>query len=83
MKNGLVYNDYESADAAIKAEIERAAKDGSRTAQITVGSKDVYDKIYKDRMSYNTYAKGFDGVKGVSDECSEVMLLIEFDVIYS
>ena len=83
VKNGLVYNDYESADAAIKAEIERAAKDGSRTAQITVGSKDVYDKIYNDRMSYNTYAKGFDGVKGVSDECSEVMLLIEFDVIYS
>ena len=83
VKNGLVYNDYESADAAIKAEIERAAKDGSRTAQITVGSKEVYDKIYNDRKSYNTYAKDFDGVKGVSDQCSEAMLLIEFDVIYS
>lgn len=83
VKNKLVYNDYESADAAIKAEIERAAKDGSRTAQITVGSKEIYDKIYGDRTSYNTYAKGFSGVKGVSDECSEVMLLIEFDVIYN
>ncbi len=34
-------------------------------------------------MDYNDYAKGFSGVKGVSDECNESLLLIEFDVIYS
>lgn len=83
VKNGLVYNDKASADAAIRAEIKRAAEDGSRSAQIMVGSKDVYDAIYADRTSYNDYAKGFSGVKGVSDECREVMLVIEFDVIYN
>lgn len=83
VQNNLVYSDFDSADKAIKAEIERAAKDGSRSAHIKVASKDIYDKIYADRTSYNTYAKGFSGVKGVSDECNETMLLIEFDVIYN
>ena len=82
MKNGLVYSDFASAEAAIKAEIERAAKDGSRTAQITVASADLYDQIFDARMSYNDYSKTFDGVKGLSDECNKNMLLIEFDVIY-
>lgn len=81
VKNNLVYSDFASADAALRAEIERAAKDGSRTAQITVASKELYNQIYDVRMDYNTYAKGFDGIKGVSDECNEAMLLIEFDVI--
>ena len=83
VKTGKVYSDFDSADKAIRAEIERAAKDGSRTAQIAVSSKDVYDQIYKAKMDYNDYAKGFSGVKGVSDECNESLLLIEFDVIYS
>ncbi len=82
VKNGLVYSDFASAEAAIKAEIERAAKDGSRTAQITVATADLYDQIFDARMSYNDYAKTFDGVKGLSDECNKNMLLIEFDVIY-
>ncbi len=82
VKKNLVYSDFASAEAALKAEIERAAKDGSRTAQITVASKDLYNQIYDARMDYNSYAKSFDGVKGVSDECKESMLLIEFDVIY-
>ncbi len=81
VKNNLVYSDFASADAALRAEIERAAKDGSRTAQITVASKELYNQIYDVRMDYNTFAKGFDGIKGVSDECNEAMLLIEFDVI--
>ena len=82
VKNGLVYSDFASAEAAIKAEIERAAKDGSRTAQITVATKELYDQIFDARMSYNDYSKTFSGVKGLSDECNENMLLIEFDVIY-
>lgn len=82
VKNGLVYSDFASAEAAIKAEIERAAKDGSRTAQITVATADLYDQIFDARMSYNDYSKTFDGVKGLSDECNKNMLLIEFDVIY-
>lgn len=83
VKNGLVYNDKASADEAIKAEIKRAAEDGSRSAHIMVGSKEVYDAIYGDRTSYNSYAKEFSGVKGVSDECRKDMLIIEFDVIYN
>ena len=81
--NGLVYNDFDSADKAIRAEIERAAKDGSRTAQIAVSSKDVYKQVYDKKMDYNDHAKGFSGVKGVSDECNENLLVIEFDVIYN
>lgn len=83
VKKGLVYNDKASAEAAIKAEIKRAAEDGSRSAQIMVGSKDVYDAIYAERSNYNSYSKEFSGVKGISDECREQMLLIEFDVIYN
>lgn len=82
VKNGLVYSDFASAEAAIKAEIEKAAKDGSRTAQITVATAELYDQIFDARMSYNDYSKTFDGVKGLSDECNKNMLLIEFDVIY-
>ena len=81
--NGLVYSDFDSADKAIRAEIERAAKDGSRTAQIAVSSKDVYKQVYDKKMDYNDHAKGFSGVKGVSDECNENLLVIEFDVIYN
>lgn len=83
VKSGKVYNDFDSADKAIKAEIERAAGDGSRTAQIAVSSKDLYKQIYDAKLDYNTYAKGFSGVKGVNDECNESLLLIEFDVIYN
>ncbi|MDE6747109.1 MAG: hypothetical protein K2J72_10835 [Oscillospiraceae bacterium] len=81
--NGLVYSDFASADKAIRAEIERAAKDGSRTAQIAVSSKDVYKQVYDKKMDYNDHAKSFSGVKGVSDECNENLLVIEFDVIYN
>lgn len=83
VKSGKVYSDFDSADKAIRAEIERAAKDGTRTAQIAVSSKDIYKQIYDAKLDYNTYAKGFSGVKGVNDECSESLLLIEFDVIYN
>lgn len=83
IKNDLVYDDFESAEAALKAAIEKAAKDGSRTAQVRVASKDIYNKLYDSRKAYNDYAKGFSGVKGLSDVCNETMLIIELDVIYN
>ncbi len=83
IKSGYVYNDFDSADKAIRAEIKKAAENGSRTAHIMAGSKDVYDAVYAARMDYNTYAKSFSGVKGVNDECNSDMLVIEFDVIYN
>ncbi len=83
IKNGYVYNDVDSADKAIKAEIEKAAKDGTRTAHIMAGSKEVYDAIYANRNSYSKYASEFSGVKGVNDECNPNMLVLEFDVLYN
>lgn len=82
IKNGLVCSDKESADKALRAEIKKAAEEGSRSAHVMVSSKDVYDAVYADKMDYNSYAKEFSGVKGVSDGCLEDMLLLEFDVIY-
>ena len=83
IQNGYVYKDFDSADKAIKAEIKKAAENGSRAAHIMVSSKDVYNSVYDARMTYNTYAKEFSGVRGVSDECNADMLIIEFDVLYN
>ncbi|MDE5742005.1 MAG: hypothetical protein K2H90_06110 [Oscillospiraceae bacterium] len=84
IKNGYVYNDFDSADAAIRAEIKKAAENKSRSAHIMVGSKDVYDKIYAKGTEYQNYAKEFSGVRGINNAaCSEEMLVIEFDVLYN
>lgn len=84
IKNGYVYNDFDSADTAIKAEIKKAAENKSRSAHIMVGSKDVYDQLYAKGTDYQKYAKEFSGVRGISNKaCSEEMLIIEFDVLYN
>lgn len=83
IKNGYVYNDFASADAAIKAEIKKAAENQSRSAHIMVGSKDVYDQLYAKGTDYQKYAREFSGVRGINNAaCSEEMLVIEFDVLY-
>lgn len=84
VKNGLVYNDVESAEAAIKAELDKAADAGLSVAHIMVGSKDVYDTIYSRLKDYQTYVKnGRSNVKGVADNCNEHSLIIELDVKYN
>lgn len=84
IKNGLVYNDFDSAETAIKAAIKKAAEDKSRTAQIMVGSKDIYDKLYAKGTEYQKYAREFSGIRGISNAaCNEAMLIIEFDVLYN
>lgn len=84
IKNGFVYNDFDSADAAIKAEIKKAAENKSRSAHIMVGSKDVYDQLYAKGTDYQKYAREFSGVRGINNAaCSEEMLIIEFDVLYN
>lgn len=84
IKNGYVYNDFASAETAIKAEIKKAAENKSRSACIMVGSKDVYDQIYAKGTEYQKYAKEFSGVRGINNAaCSEEMLIIEFDVLYN
>lgn len=84
IKSGFVYNDFDSADAAIKAEIKKAAENKSRSAHIMVGSKDLYDQLYAKGTDYQKYAREFSGVRGISNAaCSEEMLIIEFDVLYN
>ncbi|MDE7290196.1 MAG: hypothetical protein K2N71_11975, partial [Oscillospiraceae bacterium] len=83
IKNGYVYNDFDSAEAAIKAEIKKAAENKSRSAHIMVGSKTLYDQLYAKGTDYQKYAREFSGVRGISNKaCSEEMLIIEFDVLY-
>lgn len=83
IKSGYVYNDFDSAEAAIKAEIKKAAENKSRSAHIMVGSKDLYDKLYAKGADYQKYAREFSGVRGLSNAaCSETMLIIELDVLY-
>ncbi len=84
VKSGYVYNDFASAETAIKAEIKKAAENKSRSAHIMVGSKDVYDQIYAKGTEYQKYAREFSGVRGINNAaCSEEMLVIEFDVLYN
>lgn len=83
VKSGYVYNDFASAETAIKAEIKKAAENKSRSAHIMVGSKDVYDQLYAKGTEYQKYAREFSGVRGINNAaCSEEMLVIEFDVLY-
>ncbi len=82
-KNGYVYNDADSAEAAIKKELDSAAADGRSVAEIMVGSKDVYDTIKSRLKSYQDELNSkYSNVKGIADNCNEHMLIIQVDVKY-
>lgn len=84
IKNGFVYNDADSADKAIKAELDKAADAGLSVAHIMVGSKDVYDTLYSKLKEYQNYVKeGRSNVKGIADNCNPHALIIELDVKYN
>ena len=85
IKNGFVYNDADSADKAIKAELDKAADAGLSVAHIMVGSKDVYDAITGKAKEYQSYVKdGHSNVKGISNgNCNPHALIVEFDVKYN
>lgn len=84
VKNKLVYSDFDSADKALKKALEDTASSGGAVAEIMVDSKDVYNKITSDLMSYQNYIKGKNSkVKGVADNCNEYMLIIQLDVKYN
>lgn len=83
-KNGLVYDDIDSAEKALKKALDDAASQGLHVAHIRVGSKSVYDTMKSRLKDYQTYVKnGHSGVKGVADNCNENMYLIELDVKYN
>ena len=84
VKNGLVYKDADSADKALKAELDKAADAGLSVAHIMVGSKDVYDTLYGKLKEYQNYVKeGRSNVKGIADNCNPHALIIELDVKYN
>lgn len=83
-KNNMVYNDSASAEAAIKAQIDKVVAAKGRVIEIRCETKSVYDSVYKNIKDFQTYARDkSSAVKGLSDMCNEGMLLIELDVQYN
>lgn len=84
VKNNMVYSDADSATAAIKAQIDNVVPNKGRVIEILCESKSVYDAVYGELKSYQAYAREKSSdVKGLSDNCNDVMLLIELDVQYN
>jgi hypothetical protein len=83
-QEGKLYSDAASAKAEIKSQLDNAAKNGLRTAEIMCSSKTVYDAVKADAMSMQNELKGkYSNVKGLSDKSNVNMLVIELDVIYN
>lgn len=83
VKNGLVFNDFDSADAAMKKALDDAANSGGHVAHIMAGSKEVYDKLLDARSSYKKYVMGgHSNVTNLTSNCSDDMLLIQLDLKY-
>ena len=83
VKNGLVYNDFDSADAAMKKALDDAANSGGHVAQIMAGSQEVYDKLLDARSSYKKYVMGgHSNVTNLTSNCSDDMLIIQLDLKY-
>ncbi len=83
VKNDMVYDNFEDADAAIKAEIDKAIASGLRAAHIMVSSEALYDEMYNNRSSYSTYAKGVSSeVSGIADNSKKNILVVQYDIKY-
>lgn len=82
-KNGLVYDDRDSADKALKAALEKAVEENRIVAQIMVGSDELYNEIKSDLKSYQTYIKEKSSkVTGLAENCNETMRIIQLNVKY-
>jgi hypothetical protein len=84
IREGKVYSDKASAIAEIKSQLDYAAKNGTRTTELMVSDKSVYDAVRAELKTLQTeLIAANSNVKGISDKCSEPMLVIELDVIYN
>ncbi|MDR0975174.1 MAG: hypothetical protein LBL80_05730 [Ruminococcus sp.] len=82
-QKGELYTDSVSAIAELNRQLEYAASNGLRTTEIMVSDKSVYDAVRAELKSMqSTLTSAHSNVKGISDKCSEPMLVIELDVIY-
>ncbi len=83
-KNNMVYDNFADADAAIKAEIDKAIASGLSAAHIMVSSEAVYDEMFAVRTSYNKYAKEASAdVNGIADNSKKNLLVVQYDVKYN
>jgi len=81
--NNMIYKDFASADAAIKAQIDKAIASKGHVVELRVESKQVYDEVYKNLKSYQTYAQSkSSNVRGLSDSCNAGMLSIQLNMLY-
>jgi hypothetical protein len=84
IKKGEVYDNAERAVAEITRQLENAAANGLRTTEIMCKDKAVYDAVRGQMKSMQDSLKSkYASVKGISDKCSEPMLVVELDVIYN
>ncbi len=83
VKNGLLFDDKDSADAALKKALDDAANSGAHVASIMAGSQEVYDYITSNLITYKKYVmNGHSNVTNLTNNCNEEMLLIQLDLKY-
>lgn len=83
VKNGFVYDDRDSADKALKAELESAASDGRVVAHIMVSSDSLYKEIKGDLKSYQEYITGKNSkVTKLTESCNDNMRIIQLNIVY-
>ena len=83
-KKNMIYSDAASAEAAIKSQIDSVLASNGKVIEIRCENKEVYNAVYKKLKDYQTYAREKSSkVKGLSDMCTEAMLIIELDVQYN
>jgi hypothetical protein len=84
IQKGQVYDNADSAVEELKKQLENAAANGLRTTEIMVSDKTVYDAVRGQMKAMQDDLKAkHSNVKGISDKCSEPMLVVELDVIYN
>lgn len=83
VKNGMVYNDRDSADKALKAALDKTVSEGMVVAHIMLGSDELYNEMSSDLKGYQTYVKDKNSnVTKLTASNSPELRIIQLNVIY-
>lgn len=86
VKNGYVYDNRADADKALKAELEKAASEGTVVAHIMVSSDSLYNEILdalKNDSAYRDELKGVNSkIKKIKDSSKESLRVIQLVIEY-
>ena len=86
-REGKIYSDLKSADAALKQAFNEAVAEGSPIVEIRVTSSSVFDSIMKKAAEYQKYAKGLSPkVSSLARHSQDVYKhngIVFFDINYS